>query len=410
MTKKKIAKKSYKKNPPRRNIVTANPSLPPADVSGASDVAVMHRAVSSAPSPLSSTALSTGCVSTPVLDSPSPISTPSESSSESSPSPPRKKSAPRRLGRGLSVLLGVAGQEIATDPAVLSAPQFGAAASPLDQAIQWVDIAAISSLPGQPRRYFGEDSIGELADSIRHRGVLQPVILRPSGRSSAGGERYQIVAGERRWRAAQRAGLHRLPALVRRLDDAATLEIALVENIQRQDLNAIEEAHGYRRLGTDYGHSQQEIARLVGKSRSHIANLMRLLDLPSAVQAMVIAEEVTMGHARALIGYDKAEALAQQIVREGLTVRKVEDLVRHARRRDGSDPTVSSVGDATDQKRTTISPSDRDVAMLVRDLEDALGVGVSIRYRADGKRGTLALQFTSLEQIDMLCARLQGTS
>lgn len=262
--------------------------------------------------------------------------------------------------------------------------------------MQHVSVGSIRPLPNQPRRHFDDAAIAELADSIGARGLLQPIIIR----RAPDGQGYQLVAGERRWRAAQRAGLHQIPALVRELDDAATYEIALVENIQRQDLNAIEEATAYRRLIDDFGHSQEELAKLVGKSRSHVANLMRLLDLPQAVQAMVGDGSLSMGHARALIGADGAESIARKVAKEGLSVRAVEALVR-AEKGGGRK--------AADESAISGSGRDPDIMAVERHLSELLGIGVAIQYAGGGK-GALTLKFASLDQLDMICQRLSGES
>ena len=184
-----------------------------------------------------------------------------------------------------------------------------------------IPVAGIEPHPDQPRRHFDEEALDELAASIQARGVIQPIIVRPHG------HRFQIVAGERRWRAAQKARLHEIPAIVREFSDAETLEVALIENIQRQDLNAIEEAQAYKRLVDDYGHTQEELGKLVHKSRSHVANLLRLLDLPAKVQVLVGTGQLSMGHARALVTAKDPEGLAEEIVRRGLSVRETEKLV-----------------------------------------------------------------------------------
>ena len=302
---------------------------------------------------------------------------------------PRKR--PTGLGRGLNALLGDALGEVRVDPAAMVPT--GAPASE-ERGVARIPVAAIHPLPGQPRRHFAEAAIAELADSIRLRGLLQPVIVRPA----PDGNGYQLVAGERRWRAAQRVGLHDIPALVRRLDDGATYEIALVENIQRQDLNAIEEAQAYRRLIADFGHGQEALAKLVGKSRSHVANLLRLLDLPDAVQQLVIEGALSMGHARALIGHHDAHGLAQQAVREGLSVRAVEALARRIE-------TKSMKGAA----RALPRAHDADIAAVERHLAELLGVAVAIQYKGAGA-GALTLRFATLDQLDMICQRLSGES
>lgn len=307
---------------------------------------------------------------------------------------PSARKRPSGLGRGLNALFG----DVAAEAPVLASPGGAAKAAPTTSgdAVQHVAIGAIRPLPGQPRRHFDETAIAELADSIALRGLLQPVIVR----RAPDGEGYQLVAGERRWRAAQRAGLHQIPALVRDLDDAATYEIALVENIQRQDLNAIEEAGAYRRLIDDFGHNQEALAKLVGKSRSHVANLMRLLDLPESVQALVGDGSLAMGHARALIGADDAEAIARRVVKEGLSVRAVEALVRDGKGGGRKAPLEYKSMDGPGGR-------DPDIVAVERHLSELLGIGVAIHYAGGGK-GNLTLKFASLDQLDMICQRLSG--
>lgn len=287
---------------------------------------------------------------------------------------------PHGLGRGLSALLG----EVAQEEAISSNASSG------NKSVQAIDISSITPHPNQPRRHFDETALQELADSIARRGVIQPIVVRPHGSG------YQIVAGERRWRAAQRAHLHRIPAIVREFDEAETLEIALVENIQRQDLNPMEEAEAYARLIAEFGHSQEALARLVGKSRSHVANLMRLLDLPVAVQGAVMEGRLTMGHARALIGVEDAETMARLIEDKGLSVRAVEKLAQKAK---GKAPR-GGIARASDVR-------DADISALEHHLADILGVKVQIGHRADGG-GVLTLQYSTLDQLDMLCQRLSG--
>ena len=305
--------------------------------------------------------------------------------------PARKR--PSGLGRGLNALFG----DVAAEAPVLASAGGAAKVAPTvsGDAVQHVSLGAIRPLPGQPRRHFDENAIAELADSIGLRGLLQPIIVR----RAPDGDGFQLVAGERRWRAAQRAGLHQIPALVRELDDAATYEIALVENIQRQDLNAIEEAGAYRRLIEDFGHNQEALAKLVGKSRSHVANLMRLLDLPEPVQALVGDGSLAMGHARALIGADDAEAIARRVVKEGLSVRAVEALVRDGKGGGRKAPLEYKSMDGVGR--------DPDIVAVERHLSELLGIGVAIQYAGGGK-GNLTLKFASLDQLDMICQRLSG--
>lgn len=310
---------------------------------------------------------------------------------ENGASPARKR--PSGLGRGLNALFG----DVAAEAPVLATAGSAAKTAPTvsGDAVQHVPLGSIRPLPGQPRRHFDDNAISELADSIGLRGLLQPIIVR----RAPDGDGYQLVAGERRWRAAQRAGLHQIPALVRELDDAATYEIALVENIQRQDLNAIEEAGAYRRLIDDFGHNQEALAKLVGKSRSHVANLMRLLDLPDTVQALVGDGSLAMGHARALIGAADAEAIARRVVKEGLSVRTVEALVREDRGGGRKAPLEYKSMDGVGR--------DPDIVAVERHLSELLGIGVAIQYAGGGK-GNLTLKFASLDQLDMICQRLSG--
>ena len=291
---------------------------------------------------------------------------------------------PHGLGRGLSALLGDVAREEPVAPAMPSAST---------KAIQSIEVALIQPHPEQPRLHFDDGALAELADSIGKRGVIQPIIVRPHG----GG--FQIVAGERRWRAAQRAQLHRIPAIVRDFDEAETLEIALVENIQREDLNPIEEAEAYRKLIADFNHSQEALGRLVGKSRSHIANLMRLLDLPAPVQQQVVEQKLSMGHARALIGAPDCEALARTVQSKGLSVRDTEDLVRRTKKGEGAAPRARSA--------VPSNGKDADIEALEQHLADILGVKVDISH-GEGGGGTLSLRYSTLDQLDMLCQRLSG--
>lgn len=285
------------------------------------------------------------------------------------------------LGRGLNALLG---------DVVREEPVAGSQAN-ANRSVQSIDIALITPHPEQPRRHFDSDALAELAESISRRGVIQPIIVRPLGRG------YQIVAGERRWRAAQRAQLHRIPALVRDFSDSETLEIALIENIQREELNPMEEAEAYRKLIAEFGHSQDALGRLVGKSRSHVANLMRLLDLPSQVQQMVVRGDLSMGHARALIGAPDCEGLARKVIDDGLSVRETEKLASKAKpgRMNGK-PAGSAPG----------SSDDADLASLEQHLADLLGLHVEIKHK--GGRGSLTLNYSNLDQLDMICLRLSG--
>ncbi|HET7575410.1 MAG TPA: ParB/RepB/Spo0J family partition protein [Sphingomicrobium sp.] len=286
------------------------------------------------------------------------------------------------LGMGLQALLGEAANASST-----SAP------SESRGGVREIEIARIKPNPGQPRVQFDETALNELAESIRERGILQPILLRPDG------ENFQIVAGERRWRAAQRARLHAIPAIVREIDESTTAEIALIENIQRQDLNPLEEAEGYRQLINRHGHTQDDVGQIVHKSRSHVANLLRLLDLPEFVRQSLVQGDISMGHARAIATAPDPEALTRQIVAEGLSVRQAEALGK--RRTGGGSDSIPRVGAGNATKAL-----DADRIALERQLGDILGLKVQVTHRGQG--GAVTLHYTSLDQLDMLCQRLSG--
>lgn len=307
------------------------------------------------------------------------------------------KKAPKRatgLGRGLNSLFG----DIQREEPIITSPQSGAESGGTEQAsgtvidgLRSIAVSDIRPNPDQPRQTFNTDALDELADSMRQRGVIQPIVVRPHGKT------FQIVAGERRWRAAQRARLHQIPAVVRSLSDEETLEIAIVENVQRKDLNAIEEAEAYAKLSVDFGHSQSRLAEIVGKSRSHIANLMRLLELPDSVKSLVVEEKLSMGHARALINAHNADELAPQIVKQGLSVRDVERLVRKSL---AGDKPVSA------KKQALMSEADADIQALETHLGDLLGLKVNIQ--SNGQGGAMSIEYANLDQLDLICQRLTG--
>lgn len=285
----------------------------------------------------------------------------------------------RGLGRGLSALLGDA-------PAAEER-------TPSQGGVREIEVAAIRPNPSQPRRHFAEEPIAELAESIAIRGVLQPILVRHVG------DGYQIIAGERRWRAAQRAQLHKIPAIVRDFDEAVTAEVALIENVQREDLNALEEADAYAVLISTYGHGQDEVARLVGKSRSHVANLLRLRDLPEFVRQALIRGEINMGHARAVASAPDPEELAREIIAKGLSVRQAEALARKVKPGPGRDIARGS-------ERARSGAVDADIEALERQLGDVLGLKVKVAH-ANGS-GTVTVSFSSLDQLDLICQRLSG--
>lgn len=309
------------------------------------------------------------------------------------------KSAPRRkLGKGLGALLGEARRE---EPVFRLSPETrkdgdnAAPAASQRDGLANLAVGTIEPHPEQPRRRFDADSLDELAQSIAARGVIQPVIVRPL----AGG-RYQLVAGERRWRAAQKAQVHEIPAIIRDLDEREVTALALIENIQREDLNPVEEARAYQRLSEQEGMTQAEIAKMVEKSRSHVANLQRLLQLPDRVLDHVEAGRLDMGHARALIGVEAAAELAERAVDEGLSVREVERL---ARQKKG--------GGAKRQARLARNPAeDADIAAVQNHLEEFLGMSVRISTDADPRSGSVTIRYRTLDQLDLVCQRLTGAS
>ncbi len=291
-----------------------------------------------------------------------------------------KKGKSRGLGRGLSALM-------ADIPA---ASETGSVSSrPADQ---MVPIEKIEPNRDQPRRSFDQEALSELSESIRHKGIIQPLIVRPYG------DGYQIVAGERRWRAAQRAQLHEVPVIIRDFSDTEVFEVAIIENIQRADLNPVEEASGYKLLMDRFGHTQEKLAEAMGKSRSHIANLMRLLTLPEDVQTMVETGALSAGHARALITAEDPSALARIVVQKGLSVRETEKLVK----KHPEEPKSPAPARPAQAK-------DADTLALEGDLSAALGMKVHIDHKAGGEAGSVVIRYNSLDDLDTL-VRLLGNS
>ena len=304
----------------------------------------------------------------------------------------------KKLGKGLGALLGETKRE---EPLVQAA---GAGSTPsttpssssaVDSPLKSLSIASIEPLPGNPRKHFDDSALDELAASIASRGVIQPIIVcpRPNGK-------YQLVAGERRWRAAQRARLHEIPALVRDLTDREVMALALIENLQREDLNPVEEARAYQRLSDDEGMTQAEIARMVEKSRSHVANIQRLLALPSAVLDLVESDKLSMGHARALIGQEDAAKLAKKAVNDNLSVREVEKLARKAAKggADSAAPVQALSG----------SQDNADILAVQNHLEEFLGLKVRIKADQDPKSGEITIRYGTIDQLDLVCQRLTG--
>ncbi len=280
----------------------------------------------------------------------------------------------RGLGRGLSALLGEDG--------------LLGAGSGSEEGVRLLPIESLEPSPLQPRRDFGEEELAQLADSLRRHGVLQPLLVRPS-RGAGGG--FEIVAGERRWRAAQKAGIFELPVVVRELEDREVVQLALVENLQREDLDPLEEAEAYRRLIEEFGHTQEEVAQAVGRSRSHVANTLRLLTLPAVIRGMLRAGRITAGHARALLAASDPAALAEMVVARGLNVRRTEELARAERERSA---------------RRRRSPPDPDVEAAAESFRRLLGLEVTIRPQ--GRGGRLIIRYSDPEQLENLRRRLAG--
>lgn len=291
----------------------------------------------------------------------------------------RKDSGQKRLGRGLAALIG----EIHTE-------EDGALEAARNQ--RRVPIEFLVPNPNNPRKAFKQEDLQDLSSSIKERGIFQPVIVRPD--PSGDGERYEIIAGERRWRAAQMAGLHEIPVLIHKASDKEALEIAIVENVQRADLNAVEEALGYDQLSREYDYSQAELADVIGKSRSHVANMMRLLKLPSSVQTYIAEGKLTAGHARTLITAKNPEELADRIVQDGLTVRNAEALSATSM---GRKPAGSSKPE-----------KDADTRALEDELTNHLGLVVSVDGRGNGERGELRIKYKTLEQLDGIIRLLKN--
>ena len=294
---------------------------------------------------------------------------------------------PRGLGRGLSSLLGDAGVAAGNAGGAASGTGEPSALSGLTELpIEW-----INSGPWQPRRRFETDSLAELAESIRSKGLVQPVLVRPRAGTA---NRYELIAGERRWRAAQMAQLHNIPAIIRELGDEEAYELALIENIQRADLSAIEEAEGYRQLIDSFGYTQEQLSEIIGKSRSHIANLMRLLGLPEEVRDMIVDGRLTMGQARPLVGQEHCVALARQIADRGLSARQAEALVaKPPQRKAGGSPKPAKSADL------------ENVEAMLRGK---LGLGLDIDWNEKNGTGKMTIRFATLEQMDGVMAKLMS--
>ena len=291
----------------------------------------------------------------------------------------------RGLGRGLSALMADVGPEPTNTLTMPARPNLV------------VPIEKVFPNPDQPRRSFTDQHLQDLSASIKAKGIIQPLIVR---KRANGKDEYEIVAGERRWRAAQMAQLHEIPILVRDFTDTEVLEVAIIENIQRADLNPVEEAAGYRQLMDKFGHTQEKLAEELGKSRSHVANLMRLLQLPSNVQDMLVDGKLSAGHARALITSDDPSALAKQVVQHGLSVRATEAL---AKKKDDGSSSPSS------REKSSRKEKDADTKALESDLSAALGLTVSVDHKAGGESGQVSIKYAYLDQLDEICRILSNS-
>lgn len=289
----------------------------------------------------------------------------------------------RRLGRGLAALIGEMDKPSPStnSPEAVTAPVRADGKAPIE---------LIAPNPRNPRRNFAEGDLVDLAQSIREHGVVQPVVVRP-----ASDGRYEIIAGERRWRAAQRAGLTEIPIIVRDVNDRTALELAIIENVQRADLNPVEEAAGYQQLIDDHGYTQADLGQVIGKSRSHVANTLRLLKLPDVIRDMLVDGSLSAGHARTLVTAEDPAWLARQIVEQGLSVRQAEALAQ-APRKEASEKTP----------RGAPAEKDPDTVALEKLLSDVSGLKVAIQHRNKGG-GEVRIQYSSLDQLDELCRRLQ---
>ena len=316
---------------------------------------------------------------------------------------PASSAKPRGLGRGLSSLLGDAGVAAATGtaaPAAAVAPQADASGSgqtPQTQLsglgeipVEWINVG-----PWQPRRRFDKERLAELADSIRAKGLVQPILVRPQQGAS---NRYQLIAGERRWRAAQLAQLHVIPAIIREMTDEEAHELALIENVQRADLSAVEEAEGYRQLIDNFGYTQEQLSEIIGKSRSHIANLLRLLTLPQEVSQLVVDGKLSMGQVRPLIGHPDCVALARRVAEKGLSARQVEALVK-------SKKTAAVTGQAAATQPKVNKTA--DIRALEESIQAKLGLRLDIEWHEDKNRGRLVMHFNSLEQLESVIDKLE---
>lgn len=297
-------------------------------------------------------------------------------------------SSKSRLGRGLAALIGE------MDQPSTSAGKSSTAEDVITQD-QDVPIELIRANAQNPRRHFNDAELADLSNSIKEHGVVQPILVRPIKNEDLGGARYEIIAGERRWRASQRAGLHAIPVVIRDVDDRHALELAIIENVQRADLNAIEEAMGYQQLINDYDYSQAELGKVLSLSRSHVANTLRLLKLPEEVMTLVAEGKLSAGHARTLVNATGASFLAEKIIREGLSVRQAEQLAQN--------PEEATTKKSSGER----APKNADIAAVEARLEEMLGFKTSLKYKDNGV-GSIRISFKNLDQLDSICKLLES--
>jgi ParB family transcriptional regulator, chromosome partitioning protein len=286
----------------------------------------------------------------------------------------------KSLGRGLAALIGEVGEEMGNLERKGFVPKS-------------VPVEFLRANPRNPRKVFDDTDLSELTQSIKDRGIIQPIVVRPVTNST---DQYEIVAGERRWRAAQKAGLHRVPVVVVHIDDKTSLEYAILENVQRADLNPIEEAEGYSRLMAEFSYTQENLSKIIGKSRSHIANMLRLAELPVTVRKLLIDRQITAGHGRALLSVNDPVQVAKRVIDEGMSVRQVEEIAQ-------ADSGGTSKGAAKAAKPGP-AEKDPDTRALEKALQDVLGLTVSIDHKGQG--GELRIKYKTLDQLDGLCRRL----
>jgi ParB family transcriptional regulator, chromosome partitioning protein len=293
----------------------------------------------------------------------------------------------KRLGRGLAALIGDSE----------TAGTMGMRPSAEARSDRKAPIEHLRANANNPRRHFNDGELDDLARSIREHGIVQPILVRTAKNSEAGAARFEIIAGERRWRAAQRAGLHEVPIIIREVEDRQALELAIIENIQRADLNALEEARGYQQLIEEYKYSQSDLGDVIGKSRSHVANTLRLLKLPAEVQELVNSGALSAGHARTLVTAQDPRKLAERIVNEGLSVRQAEMLAQETQQEAGA---AARPGRAPETKNA-------DAAALERRLSDLLGLQVTVNWSEAGA-GDIKIRYRTLDQLEGVCRRLEN--